>query len=706
MAIDAETADSISEYRLEFNGDFTAIEEQRDECNEDVRFISTPAAQWEGFLRESFGSNRPRFQLDLISQSIDRFNGEWLTNRATVNFKPEDGNNKKDAEILTGLYRKDERRKGGEFSVNNAVLEGIKGGVGAWKLTTEFVDEEDPDNEDQFIVFEPLYSACNMVVWDANAKRMDKADAKHCYVVHEVGVNKIKEQFPDIEQFSSFQQPNDRREYNWNSNKIHTIFIAERYEVKKETKTVFRYRNPLTFKERWVWKDQITEVMDDLADEGWEKISESKRTRKYVEKSIIDGAQFLEKPTRIAGKNIPIIPFYAYWTYTDGQEFFWGMVRKKKDAQRLNNMAISNIAETAATSPKQAPWLLPEQVKGHETNLSQMHLGKKNYQLLNPVDFKGTPVLGPVGTVTPPQIDPATIGIIEVSQRYINEQTGGVPQDVVDPDASGKAILAMQDRVDMNTVSIMKNIQAALRRCGDVYRDIAGEIYAHRRLVSVLSEQNEESKITLMDVAIDEETGRMIEMNDISKGTFDVVVDTGPAYASKRQQTVEEIRSVLGLVGEGSKYFSPLLAMLIENIDSVGLGDLKEFNRKEMLRLGIKQPVTEEDELFLQQLAEDSQGDQDPLAMEGEARLMEGQAALQNEQNDANKIQIDAFNAETNRQKVQILAAEAGVKIQNTQADTQGKSLDNVSKQQDIADKEMEGRIRSMSTEDLIAMLQ
>ncbi len=48
-------------------------------------------------------------------------------------------------------------------------------------------------------------------------------------------------------------------------------------------------------------------------------------------KSIFNGNEYMQEPKRIAGKWIPIVPVYAYRTYVDGNECYWGLVRKLMD---------------------------------------------------------------------------------------------------------------------------------------------------------------------------------------------------------------------------------------------------------------------------------------------------------------------------------------------------------------------------------------
>ena len=109
--------------------------------------------------------------------------------------------------------------------------------------------------------------------------------------------------------------------------------------------------------------------------------------------------------------------------------------------------------------------------------------------------------------------------------------------------------------------------------------------------------------------------------------------------------------------------------------------------------LGIPKPETPEDQQILAQAQQSQDNNPQAVAMlaEAEARQKEGQAAIQNEINDANKLNIDMFKAQTEREKVKIDAAQAGVKIQNTQADTAGKIIDNSLKASNQATKNLSG---------------
>ncbi|WP_268842963.1 portal protein, partial [Proteus faecis] len=78
--------------------------------------------------------------------------------------------------------------------------------------------------------------SCTHVIWDCNAKAMDKSDAKNCTIIHAMNVNgweSFADQYgldPDIQ--PSFQSPNNDLLFTWSNGK--TIHIAEYYEVEEK----------------------------------------------------------------------------------------------------------------------------------------------------------------------------------------------------------------------------------------------------------------------------------------------------------------------------------------------------------------------------------------------------------------------------------------------------------------------------------------
>ena len=665
---------------------------QRDQSNESIRFVDVAGAQWEGWAGDQF-ANRPRLQLDKASQSVNLFNAEWRTNRFSVKYRPSDAKTSdKDAELLNGLFRKDYRDSNGEQSMDNVVNEMSKGGVGGLRLKTEFVIEDDPENQDQHIIFEPIYNAYNTVVWDPQAKAQDKSDAGWCDIITTYTQDAFNEEWPDADP-ESFFQPRDRNIFNLNN--INLVYVSEHYEVKKKKALAFSYTHTLTGEKRVIFKDDIADVIESLADSGFRKTGERRITRKTIEKSIIYGGGFLSDPKRIVGNIIPVAPCYGYRSYVDGQEYYYGLVEKQKDPQRLINMGVSNMAENSATSGQSTPIFTPEQISGHEQRWAEKNLGKHAYQLLNSLDDQGMAIpLGAIQYTQPNQIDPNTSAIIDVSGNYITSQSGGMPQDTLDPDASGKAINAIMKRVDMQTAVLMDNISLCIKTVGQIYLGMASDIYDDERFIKLVGEDGTEKDALLLEYVLHPKVDKFVRINDVKNMKLDVVVDTGASYANQRRETVDTLNQLLQSTGPESPYLPLIYASIVQNMEGSGLDAIKKFNRQQMILQGIEEPETDEERALLEQASQPSQPDAATLLAQAEQSKADVAAADVQRKAQADqfkfgteqaKNQVSVFEAQTDRMNTQIDAQEADAKINNTNIDTFGKQMDNRQKEIDIA---------------------
>ena len=55
---------------------------------------------------------------------------------------------------------------------------------------------------------------------------------------------------------------------------------------------------------------------------GYRKVSERKIVKRHIECSIFNKSGYIEEPRKIAGKILPIIPFYGKRTIVDGAETY------------------------------------------------------------------------------------------------------------------------------------------------------------------------------------------------------------------------------------------------------------------------------------------------------------------------------------------------------------------------------------------------
>ena len=642
----------VQDYRADIKKDADVTREQREAANEDMRFIHVKGGQWEDWLYDS-DDNRVRMEFDLVADFLSRFLARFDTNPVGVDFKPDDAaTSDDDAELLNGLYRSDFRINSGAVALDNAIEEAATCGIGAFKLATEFEDEEDPENENQRIEWRPIYNAYNVVYWDPAAKRIDKKDARYCHVLEQYTKDSFEAQYPNAKPISAYVPDNWHYSLGSYNNLLpELVFVASRYEVKNVVEPFFVYNNFESGEVETYSKEKHA------AEEGRLRASEVHRfvrkrniKRRTVEKSVFNGDEFLEEPRRVVGKHIPVVPVYGHRVYVDGSEYYRGLVRRLKDPQRAFNVNVSQLAENAASAGQEVPIFAREQMESDDVKGIWAKKNNQPYLIVDPLeDANGNPVAqGPIGYNKPAQLDASTQGLLQIIPQYMRETTGGAPQETLNPDASGKAIKALMEREDAKTVTVVKNIKDAVRWSGEVYQSMAAEVYATPRAIRITGKDDTIKSVNLMEMTVDPKTRLVIETNTLQNKRFRAYPDIGPQYDTLREETVENAKGAIEALSgtpAGQAYIPALIGVMIENSTGVGMDALKRLNRRNMLMQGLIQPESEEDMEMLQQIAQQQQ-QPDPQQLLIAAAAQQQQAEAQNLQASAAQKLADARKKE------------------------------------------------------------
>ena len=649
----------LEQFKQDISDDADVTEDQREEANSDMRFINVIDGMWEDFLTDNYASDpgceRVKLQLDLVSGPRNRFVGEWNQNRVGVEYKPNDaGTTKDDSNLLNGIYRSDFRQFSGKLATDNAVDEVATCGVGAMKLATEFEDEEDPENENMNIVWRPIYSAYSTIYWDQAAQRIDKRDAKWCTELKQFTNASFKREYPGKNPVSAYTP----EEFNYSSNNRtlvnEFIYIATRYEVVQNKVKMFVYNDLEAGKVVAYDKEQHEKIKDELAKNDLvEFVRERDVMRQSVEKTVFSGDAILEETRRIAGKWIPIVPFYGYRSFVDGVEWYYGLIRKLKDGQRLFNTQISQLAENAASTGQEVPIFAPEQMTN--TDIQGFWSDKNNlpYLLAEPLKDKDGNIVatGPTGYNKPAQLDGSTSALVQIIPQLMQEITGGAPEEARSNDMSGKAINALIKRQNMVSQVLNDNIANAIAWSGDIYQAMAAEVYTSDRMVKTITKDGTDGTEQLLGLVMDEQTGMMIEGNDLRGKKFQSYADVGPQYDTIREQTVEELKGMMESLAntpEAQKYMPLMISVMINNISGVGLEPLKEFNRKQMIVQGLVKPENTEEEAMLQAAQQPKEDPQQKLV----------EAAAEQQQAEARSLDASSLQKTADASKKQAETAE------------------------------------------------
>lgn len=646
-----------------------------------------------------------RGQFDVLRKAGRQIMADLRANPVQVNFVPKSESRDDGADLLDGLYLTDDRANTSLEAYDNAVNEAVVCGVGAWELYTEY-ESTRAGNDRQVIRRKPIYEANNNCFWDPNAKRLDKSDAKFVSVLQAYSQDGYRQLVEDLtgevdeDCGSSFAMPEQSYTFPWVSSGNDHIYVVSFYHRKKVKDKVVTLIDPLG-QQLVMRESDLEEVMDDLIDDGYEYVSSREIKRWEVRKYIASGEMILNgkkgsdgerQGEVVAGENIPVIPTYGERAFVEGEEHYEGITRLAKDPQRLRNFQLSYLADIVSRSPRPKPIFNAEQIQGYEFMYEEA--GADNnypYLLQNRTTADGQPLpIGPVAMMPEQPIPQALIAAIDLSRQAVEDVANpGLPQDIADPDLSGKAVMALQNRLDQQSIVYQQNLKHAKRRDAEVYASMAVEVYDAPREVILTQPDGTTKKAYIMQMVQDKETGELKALNDLTNTEYDVYADIGPSYASKKEQTIDQLSSMATTVAP----FDPKLANLLTLqtltlVNGIDMDPVRKYARKQLLLEGILEPDSEEEQAMVE-AAQNAPKQPDAAMVLAQAEMVKAQADQFNAQRElakdaasaqnANaKTQIDAFRAQTDRAAVEVAAQRAGAEINYKQVQAAGKQIENI----------------------------
>ncbi|QDI17486.1 portal protein [Serratia marcescens] len=658
----AETLEKKHErVMLRFDRAYTPQQDVREKCIEATRFARVPGGQWEGAtaagtkLDDQF-EKYPKFEINKVATELNRIIAEYRNNRITVKFRPGDREASEElANKLNGLFRADYEETDGGEACDNAFDDAATGGFGCFRLTSMLVNEYDPMDERQRIAIEPVYDPSRSVWFDPDAKKYDKSDALWAFCMYSLSPEKYEAEYGKTPPASLDVTTISSWEFDWFEPEV--VYIAKYYEVRKESVDVISYKQPLTGEIATYDSDQIEDIEDELAEAGFLEVARRSVKRRRVYVSVVDGQNFLEKPRRIPGEHIPLIPVYGKRWFIDDIERVEGHIAKAMDPQRLYNLQVSMLADTASQDPGQIPIVGMEQIRGLEKHWEARNKKRPAFLPLREVkDKAGNIIAGatPAGYTQPAVMNQALAALLQQTSADIQEVTGGSQaMQQMPSNVAQETVNNLMNRADMASFIYLDNMAKSLKRAGEVWLSMAREVYGSEREVRVVNEDGTDDIALMNAQVVDRQTGRVVALNDLSTGRYDVTVDVGPSYTARRDATVSVLTNVLNSMLPTDPLRPAIQGIIMDNLDGEGLEDFKEFNRKQLLTSGIAKPRNQEEQQIVQQAQMAAQSQPNPEMVLAQAQMVAAEAENKKADNATRETVIKAFTAQQDAQESQ-----------------------------------------------------
>jgi len=438
------------------------------------------------------------------------------------------------ADVISGIFRHIEVQSDADAAYDTAFDFAVRMGWGYFRITTDYYKD---DSFDQEIYIKPIDNPFT-VYFDPNSTMPDGSDAEKVLITTVMSKAAFRKQYPDADDGTGFTQRGTGDTLSeWIMKD--DIRLAEYFYVEREAATLVLLSDGTS-----AYEDELTEEIRAAMEEQGVTIVDKRRSiRKSVKWCKLTGIQVLEEGTW-AGKYIPIIPVYGQQLTVENRRKKFGLVRFAKDPQRMYNFWTTSITESVALAPK-AKWLLAEgQDEGHENEWAMANIKAMPVLRYKQTDIDGRPAPAPQRL----QPEPPPTGIMAAAAGITSDlqQVVGIfdPNQLPTGNISGKALQGQQQQIDMTNFHYYDNLTRSIRQAGRVILDLIPKIYDRERVLRIIGDDGKPELLTINQFGKDEEGVERV-LNDVTIGEYDVVMETGPGYNSKRQEAAEAMMAVI-----------------------------------------------------------------------------------------------------------------------------------------------------------------
>ncbi len=639
----AKDEDLLKDAKKAFQRASEAESKNRQNWLDDVRFARL-GEQWpEAVRKQREAEGRPCLTLNRLPAFIRQVTNDARQNSPSIKFHPVgDGADQATAKVLDGLTRNIEYTSNADVAYDTALENAVTGGFGYFRISTDYAAD---DAFDQDIRIERIPNPLS-VYGDPLSFGADSADWNSAFITEMWDAEAFRKAWPGASE-SDFDA--DSRDHpNWYSGD--QVRVAEYWTREEVPAKLLRLSNGMV-----MFEVEYLKIKDLLEVQQISVTGDRPTKTQRVTQRIITGADVLET-NKWAGKYIPIVPVYGDEVIVDGERHLLSLVRFAKDPQQMLNFWRTASTELVALAPK-TPFIGP--VGAFNTDAAKWATANSvshAYIEYDPVvggaapqrqQFAGPPAGALQEAINASDDMKSIMGIFDASLGARSNET------------SGRAILARQREGDVSTFNYIDNLSRAIRHAGRIIADLIPKVYDTPRIIRVIHEDGTNKNVQINQEHqpdpdekqdLQEEMQGVTRMFDLTAGKYDVTCEAGPSYTTKREESASQMVEFMRAVPQAGALMGDLVA---QNLDWPGADDIAE-RLKSMLP-----PPAQGQNPQLMQAQQQIQQMQQQMGQMGQ-QLQEAQ---RDKALEARKLDIDAYNAETNR----IKASGAGMNPEQVQ---------------------------------------
>jgi hypothetical protein len=495
-------------------------------AKDDLRFLNAdPLSRWgEAFTQRGI-DKRPALIVNTLPATLALVVNDIRQNRQSIHVHPVGGGADDEvAEVMEGIIRHIEYDSNADAAYDTAASNAAANGFGYFRLITEYVSEA---SFDQKMCIKRIRNPFT-VYFDPLAQEADGSDARFCIISSRMGKADFRREYPKAEATTElFTGTGDGV---WLT--ADEVRVAEFYRVEYKKATLCLYSDGSTR-----WADDKTPIPI-----GVYKVKERPSFKRKVMWYKITGAEKLEE-AEIPFYWIPVFPVWGQEIDIDGKISRSGIVRNAKDPSRMYDFFLTTATEEVAMRPR-TPYI---------GAVGQFETAKQDWATANQVNYSfleydAVTVEGQIAP--PPQRQPmadvpvGNLQMCAIARDNIKATTGiyDASLGARSNETSGVAIRGRQRQADIANFHISDNLGRAIRHLGRCIVSGFGRVYDTMRVERLLAVDGTGSTAEINKPTEEtNELGQTIRrvLNDMTTGEYDVVISSGPAYNTMRQEAAD-----------------------------------------------------------------------------------------------------------------------------------------------------------------------
>ncbi|HKP79832.1 MAG TPA: portal protein [Phenylobacterium sp.] len=601
--------------------------ENRREALDDLRFARL-GEQWpQKVRRERELEGRPCLTINRLPTFIRQVVNDARQNKPAISVHPVDGGSDPEtAEVFNGLIRHIEQSSDAEVAYDTALDFAVTSGVGYFRINTRYAAD---DGFDQDIAIERVANPFS-IYGDPEGTAADSSDWNTAFVVDTVPRTAFEARWKGAQAVDWDGDGYGRLGGPWLDGD--QVMVAEYWRRERVSRTILALSDGQVVEEG-VYKAQKA-MFDAL---GVKPIGRPRQTASHkVTQRILTGAEVLET-VDWAGRFIPIVPVYGEELMVDGRRRLRSLVRDAKDPQRMFNYWRTTSTELVALAPK-APFIgrkgafETDSAKWATANVqSHAYIEYDGPEPPMRQGFAGVPAGALQEAMNAADDMKSIMGLFDASLGARSNET------------SGRAIMARQREGDVSTFHYIDNLSRSIRHAGRILLDLIPKVYATARVVRVLGPDGAAKSVGVAPGGAGGGQGgeplkAVGRIYDLAAGKYDLTVRSGPSFTSRREEAANQMIELIRAYPAAAPLIGDLLA---RNLDWPGADEIAR-RLSAVLPPQVKGAAPE---------VEQAKAQLGQLAQALNAAKAEIAALKQDRAHEARKLEIEAFEAETNRMK-------------------------------------------------------